>query len=240
MDLSIICPCLKIGTSLSLAVQSIEAFAPTDIRYEFILVTPDANHQDLARRFEHLTVIQEPAPSGVYSAMNQGLAVCRGKYVFFLGDDDIALPGLWAVLRTALDNDADLVAASVYWGDRGPYRPTRSKYLLWFKNWCHQGIVYKSSLFKAAGYNLKYRIQADHEANLRFMHDDLLKKIFNRDVVTSWYSGSGLSSKGPGDVVFWNEMPELSARFCGFLESTAVKTLHRLAGGPKPLPGQTA
>ena len=236
VDLSIICPCLKIGSRLFLLFQSIESLVPAGMRYEILLVTPDAQHQSITQRFASIRMIVESKPAGIYAAMNLGVIQARGRYVYFAGDDDIILAGFWAMLSIAIEENADVTIGGVYWGDRGIYSPTRSGLLLWFRNWCHQGIIYKTDILKVRPYNILYQLQADHELNLRVMHDASLKKVFSTNTIASWYSGSGVSTKGRGDIVFWNDMPRLAENICNAAEAALVRMIHSLAGGRKVLP----
>ncbi len=236
VDLSIICPCLKIGDRLLLLLQSIESLAPEGLRYEILLVTPDAQHQSITQRFASVRIVAESKPAGIYAAMNLGVFEARGKYVYFTGDDDIVLTGFWAMLDIAIEADTDVIIGGVYWGNIGVYYPTHSRLLLWFRNWCHQGIIYRIDVLRMHPYNVLYKLQADHELNLRVMHDLNLKKMFSDDTVASWYSGSGVSTKGRGDIVFWNDMPRLAGSICSIVEATLVRIVHSLAGGKKGLP----
>src|SRR5216683_1021727 len=50
-----------------------------------------------------VTVIRSKTNQGAPAALNLGLAAARGRYVTFLGADDLVLPNLYAPLSRALD-----------------------------------------------------------------------------------------------------------------------------------------
>ena len=119
-----------------------------------------------------ITVIRCKVNQGVVSALNTGLAAARGRFVTFLGADDLVLPNLYAPLLRALENhpEAGLGCSQlVLVGSDGSLRgvrplmaPTfRTEYLnpkticqriKWTDHWiCSTTTVFRADLLRSAG-----------------------------------------------------------------------------------------
>ncbi len=91
--LSYIVPCYNVQEFLPRCIESLERQTDPSCDVEFILVndgskdrTPDIIRQ-FASRDSRVVVIDQPN-QGVCAARNNGLAIARGEYVFFLDGDD--------------------------------------------------------------------------------------------------------------------------------------------------------
>ena len=125
---------------------------------------------------------------GIYDAMNKGTVRATGDWVYFLGADDILLPGVLSRMAAYLEGPPAIHYGDVYMPDRHIlYRGPVSPYRLMFSNICHQAIFYPRTVFSRHQFSLKYRAQADHHFNMRcladgrysFVHHPLLIAIYN-------------------------------------------------------------
>lgn len=153
--------------------------------------------------------------SGVYSAMNQALAACSGRYVCFMNAGDqfagpLVLQRVAAFLR-ANDNPefvyGDLASFKPHpelEGGAIPERPREvqypdrlSRFLLFRRMICHQAWFLRLECYRAqGGFDERYQILADY--------DLLLKLSLRREVrtahapfVTAVFQGGGLSERSP-------------------------------------------
>jgi len=104
---------------------------------------------------------------GIYDAMNKGVKMAQGDWIYFLGTDDI--------LVNCLDKVTGFLRSPkhIYYGD--VYLPGKNKvysgrfkwHTLVSKNINHQSIFYPRQVFDLYQYDLKYPVLADYELNLR-------------------------------------------------------------------------
>lgn len=154
--------------------------------------------------------ISEP-DKGLYDAMNKGIDLATGQYLWFINSgDEAASPD---ILNQIFAQCAD---ADVYYGNTmlidangqelGQRRLTPPEHLTWkdFKNGMrvsHQSFICKKSL--APKYNLAYRFSADYEWCLLILKK--AQSICNTHLTISRFLEGGLTKK--------NIVPGLKERF---------------------------
>lgn len=166
-----------------------------------------------------LTLLTEK-DQGIYDALNKGIRLGKGKWFHFLGSDDLLLPG-FSELARELKNDS-----TVYYGVSEPmYREGKSSYDLItgefsryrLAKYCmnHQAILYPAKVFDKYEYNLRYKIYADYDLNIKVWGDRAFKRIFLPISIVQ-YNMSGFSA-GAKDELFKKEKPELIRKSMGTL-----------------------
>jgi Glycosyltransferases involved in cell wall biogenesis len=227
---SLVVPTLNVAPVVQACLASIarQSFAV----YEVVLVDGGSNDRtlDVVAGFkpslgDRLSMHTEK-DSGVYEAMNRGIARARGEWLLFLGADD-RLHGDDTLARVAAfinENPAShLVHGDVF------LRSTSARYggvfdldtLLFERNICHQAIFYRREVFANLGpYNPRYRIWADWDFNIRCFSNPALV-VHHMDIVVADYNDAGgLSLK---------EDPELMKRLPVFiLNATKQNWVSRL------------
>jgi glycosyltransferase involved in cell wall biosynthesis len=170
--------------------------------------------RDIADRFWEFCVLSVPA-RGIYAAYNSGIEAARGTYVLFFGVDDIALPGMQAVFDTLARQPGEfhLYAAACYMQSVGIARPSKRRWSLAIRNWCHQGVFYLRSYLAEHPYQVEYPAQADHKLNIDIVSDPQ-RRIGVSDDVVAYFSAGGLSSMKP-DLTFRRDFPAIVARAYG-------------------------
>lgn len=98
---------------LAEAVASVQE--QTGVQWEMLVVddaSTDDTHAFLDKlQTQNIRCFRQRRHSERSAARNLGLAHSYGEFVMFLDDDDLLHPGALAVLKTALDNNPDAVAA---------------------------------------------------------------------------------------------------------------------------------
>jgi len=145
---------------------------------------------------DNLRIISEP-DSGVYDAMNKGVNIARGEWVYFLGGDDELHSH--DVLFQIFSDESNLKHHVIYGNVissrfHGTYNGKFSADMLYRINICHQSIFVKKSIFRKLGlFNTKYKILADWEHNTRWFFNRSIRKKYV-DLIIANYSDGGLSS----------------------------------------------
>jgi glycosyltransferase involved in cell wall biosynthesis len=171
--------------------------------------------------FYEFTVMDVPA-AGVYAAYNHGASCASGSYLLFYGCDDIALPDMDKLIGDILDGPTpyDLVACASYMQGVGTAIPCSWAHFVLFKNFCHQGLFYKKSVFDKYQYDTKYVIQADHRMNIQILSDPLMHIYFSK-LLVSYFSAGGLSSSIP-DLVFRKDLRNITRDSFGLFWASVV------------------
>ncbi len=204
MKLSIIIPTYNSSKVIGRALDSIVAQTFGDWEVLVMDGASKDNTGEIVKSYndERIKFYSEP-DKGIYDAMNKGIKKAQGEWLYFLGSDD------WLYDNEVLAyffRDNDFSEYDVVYGDVEAPQLTenhRGKWSLDNLNYnrCHQTIFYKKDIYNKFGlYNLKYKILADFDFNLKwFLNRDILSLYVQR--IVSCYSDGGVSS-GNVDVKF--------------------------------------
>lgn len=155
-------------------------------------------HSNVVTRF-----ISEP-DKGIYDAMNKGVKMATGDWIYFLGCDDYLYPD-FSKMCTLLDDKHTIYYGNVFHRGRvqdGAFTAYKlSKYPI-----PHQAILYPRVVFEKYSYDLRYKISADHYLTIKCWHDRKIKFKYC-DLVLARYSEGGFSTQG--DVLFQLEKPQI-------------------------------
>jgi glycosyltransferase involved in cell wall biosynthesis len=197
---SLIVPTLNVESTIRPCLASIAGQTFSD--YQVVLVdggSTDKTLEVLATFRPTLgprLLLQAGTDDGVYDAMNRGVGLACGEWLLFLGADDVlhgedTLEKVAAFIRA--DSPADLVYGDVVMSSNeerygGEFDLDR---LLLEENLCHQSVFYRRELFERLGpYNLRYRIWADWDFNIRCFENPALVAR-HMDIVVADYNDSG-------------------------------------------------
>jgi len=172
--------------------------------YEILIIDGVSKDQTLniVRSFANESVKIFSAPDkGIYDAMNKGIAIANGEWLYFLGSDDKLHDDrvLQKISLIAQNQEAKLIYGNVLMDDTNLlYCGKVNDVEILYKNICQQAIYYKNQIFKNHQFNLKFKVFADHDLNLKLFQYDY-KQIFYTDTLIANYSNSGFSSKMTDD-----------------------------------------
>nr|WP_256369374.1 glycosyltransferase family 2 protein [uncultured Tenacibaculum sp.] len=148
---------------------------------------------------------------GIYDAMNKGIELASGEWIYFLGVDDQLYDNdvLTNIMSLTNNTKIDLIFGDIEYDidDNYPfiysttkkYKSSSWNWSIWIRNSVHhQGTFFRKSLFKQNKYNTKYQILADYAFNL-----DLYKMNFPfviSPICIAKCLSSGVSKKGNWNI----------------------------------------
>ena len=149
---------------------------------------------------------------GIYDAMNKGIVKANGDYLFFLGADDKVICDFNEIVLFFKDKNT-VYYGDVLFGEGGRrYDGEFDTNKLLDTNISHQSIFYPKICFLNNFYNLKYKLYADYEMNIRLWNK--FKFIYINKTITI-YGTEGVSSLNK-DLEFKKDFPLIIYRNLGF------------------------
>lgn len=168
-----------------------------------------------AEKYPHIRYISEK-DDGIYDAMNKGIDLAEGEWVYFLGADDVFYND--TVLEEIFTDESidafDVVYGNVLWGDTGNiYDGKFSLLKLMDRNICHQAIFYKHTIFGSLGrFDTQYVIWADWIFNIKcFSSEEVRNKYI--DIIVAKFVFGGHSSKLIEDAKFLADKEHLFSKY---------------------------
>ena len=201
-QLSIITINYNNAIGLEKTIESVVSQNSQDLEY----IVVDGNSADESKKIiqknkDHINNwISEP-DSGVYNAMNKGLAMATGKYLLFLNSGDLlANKEVVSQILPQLKSDEDIIYGDLIYSKNGvsveKFSPPNELNLVYFLHFFlpHPATCIKKDLFdKVGSYKENFKIISDWEFFLRaiIIHGASYKHI---DLVISNFDNSGISS----------------------------------------------
>lgn len=190
---SIITVVFRDKEELERILHNIFSFDPAD----FELIVIDGGSKDgtveLLQEWDHKVDywLSEP-DSGIYDAMNKGIAAARGHYILHLNAGDTLNFIPCETLTACLNEQVDVASFAVRMDQDEIFRPTRGNLLWLFNTWHHQGTFYRRS--PQIIYDTRYRTYADFDLNQRLFKSRKKVRLF--DDVISFHRTDGVSHSG--------------------------------------------
>jgi glycosyltransferase involved in cell wall biosynthesis len=151
---------------------------------------------DIIRRYEAKLGHWSSEPdSGLYDAMNKAVAAARGRWLLFVGADDVLKADLREI-APLLTDERTIYYGDVYMTGRqvrydGPF----SRYKIMLRNICQQAIFYPRSVFDAYRFDTRYKLWADHALNLACFGDPTFRFQYIDKLICLYNDASGASAQ---------------------------------------------
>lgn len=198
--LTIIIPTYNSGGTLGVALKSIINQTVKDIEILIIDGLSIDNTLEIVEKhkleFPNINVVSEK-DKGIYDAMNKGVLIAKGTWLYFMGSDDSLYEP--TTIEKFLNNEAlkknDVVYGNVFstrYGEKYDGLFTYSK--LRHINISHQSIFFRKAVFdKIGNFNLKYKSLADWDHNIRWFFSNEIAKEYIDQIIAN-YADGGYSS----------------------------------------------
>lgn len=197
--------------------------------FEYIIVDGASDDGTLGEieRHRHRVgrLISEP-DHGIYHAMNKALELARGKWLIFVGADDLFVdPSVLSDISKNLKDERAVYYGNVLLKSSGKtYCGEMNTYRLMQQNICHQAIFYPREQYTKRKYDLAFGLLADYAYNIELWGARV--PFIYIDRVVCLYNDLGASSLG--DQIFERQKLSIIKKHLGWLWF-AVKYARNLA-----------
>lgn len=166
--------------------------------------------QDYLNTLEKPFFYQSRIDKGIYDAMNKGISLAKGEWIYFLGTGDyLNNETVFQEISEHLINTKNSIISGsiVYEGNSKPFVYSKNKMIktpfwsfsMWIRNGLHhQGTFYKKTLFKDKKYPLKYRTLSDYWFNLYLYKNKIPCKII--EITIAKCNSDGVSKTGSWSI----------------------------------------
>lgn len=204
---SIIIPTYYSGNILIDCLESI--FQQTYTDFEVWIIDGCSNDHTIEivktfqKKYQQLNILSE-IDAGIYDAMNKGIDLAKGEWLYFMGcDDKFYSTTILSLVKNNIElSKCDVLYGNVYSKRLGEkYDGVFDKFKILNKNICHQSIFFKKSIFEKTGkFNLKYKAYADWNHNFSWLLSPNISNFY-LDEIIAFYSDGGFSEVN-GDPAF--------------------------------------
>lgn len=201
--ISVIIPTYNSETTIGVAINSVINQTYKDIEVLIIDSASIDNTLNIVNTFQDSRIrVFSEKDNGVYDAMNKGLDLASGYWVYFLGSDDVLYNNdvlLEFIKKTEISKNKVYYGCVLINGDT-PWAKDQTVYdgefnweKLISKNISHQAIFYDLNYLKKnkMRFDLNYPVCSDWDFNLRLW---LKTKFVYIDTIVAIFSSGGLST----------------------------------------------
>ena len=221
-SLTIITICKDICLTIEKTIQSIVGQTYQDFQWIVIDGASQDGTLEILDKFKNrIDILVSEKDNGIYNAMNKGLRLAKGEYIYFLNGGDYLFDTttLEKILSHPLIEDFIYGNIMVFNGMMNPYilkMPTQiSLEFLYNKSIPHQSTFTKKSVFeKTSGFNESFPIAADYELTLRafLLHSSKFQFVNN---IFAWYLPYGASDNEENRIL---EKDKIHRKYFSFLK----------------------
>lgn len=212
---------------LKKTINSLLPFRESSFEWIFIDGGSTDHSLELANTFAKKDdVLISEVDSGIYNAMNKGIACAKGDQVLFLNSGDELHPDIQSIDDLGLDlaDDIHLFGFQIRSKNR---MPRNNAWRIWSMPTSHQAIIYASRILQKFPFNESYRYASDYEHYLRINKTKLtLKKTFRPLIINEPYGSDQNLSIVIDEyrrALIENGYPKLWAQFVRWLKSRYLK-----------------
>lgn len=237
---SIIIPTYNSGETLPACLESI--LNQTFQNFEIIIVDGLSSDDtvSIVKRFKekspNVRWVSEK-DKGIYDAMNKGIKMAKGEWLYFLGSDDLlnnnkVLEEVFSLDKTGYEvvyGNVNIIGNSSWAKDGDLYDGKFNLQKLLNKNICHQAIFYNEVCFSGNSFfNHKYKLCADWDFNFKCW---ARKEFLFMNLTIANFCGGGNTTIKNKDTLFLSEINKNLRVYFGrsLLRNEKVKEIRPIA-----------
>lgn len=209
--LSIITVCYNASSTIETTINSVLSQTYKNFEYLIIDGASADGTTDIIKKYtgsENVRYVSE-TDNGIFDAMNKGIELASGEWIYFLGSDDIFYDNnvVEKIFKHEI-NSVQIIYGNVKFLHSdieydGPFDQEKIS----TKNICHQALFTRKTLFQEIGiFDCKYKMSADYSFNLKWMGQK--KTALYVDEIVAIYNEKGMSGR-IWDEVFYNDFDNL-------------------------------
>lgn len=199
VSLSIIIPTFNSEKTIAGCIESIteQTFKPAEILVMDNVSTDGTIDivNSYANSYPFIRAISEK-DKGVFDAMNKGIKIAKGEWLYFIGSDDRLYDN--NVLESVFE--ITVMGQDVIYGNvesemlGGIYDGAFDIEKIFSRNICHQAIFFRKSIFKISGlFDTRFKAHADWHHNLKWLRNNHIRKLYI-DRIIAHFAAGGISS----------------------------------------------
>jgi glycosyltransferase involved in cell wall biosynthesis len=195
VKVSIITVCLNSEKTIEQTIQSV--INQTYPNIEYIIIdgkSTDRTLEIIDRYKDKISILVSEKDAGIYYAMNKGLKLATGELIGIINSDDWYEPdAVETIVNTFLeDRTAQIFYGNINFYDKDKFIGIRySSSLKELHTWMaipHPTVFIKSEVYKKYGFNIKYKIGADHDLMLKLYTKNYTFRYVNK-IISSYRIG---------------------------------------------------
>lgn len=240
---SIVIPTFNSEATLQKCLNSV--FSQTFSNYEIIIIdglSTDSTLSIIKEYSSQHTSIRwhSEKDKGIYDAMNKGIKMANGEWLYFLGSDDImnnnqVLQEVFSLNKSEYQvvyGNAKIIGKTAWAKEGHLYDGEFDLHKLLKKNICQQSIFYNKSCFTdtTSLFNIDYEICADWDFNLRCWARK--EFLFLNMTIVDFYGG-GASTQKNANQKFYDDFDKNLTEY--FIPHVLKKNLSEIVPAPQEL-----
>ena len=178
-------------------VEDIKNQTFTDFEVLILDGNSDNETQNYLKTLEAPFLYQSKQDEGIYDAMNKGISLSVGSWLYFLGAGDCFYNNntLKEISHHFINKNSLVFGNSKYdLGKNSSIFKSNFSSLLWIKNTVHhQSLFYNRNIFSNQNYDIKYKILADYDLNIKLLKQKIVK--IKLDQIVSICDPKGISKE---------------------------------------------
>jgi putative colanic acid biosynthesis glycosyltransferase len=161
--------------------------------YEYLVIdggSSDGTLEVLRARQAQITSWMSEPDTGVYDAMNKGMSMATGSWLYFLGADDrLSGPDILERVRIHVDPKWALVFGNVRYASGELFRSRFSNSMLLHNTLHHQSVFYNRAFLLDRRYDVSLRVASDYALNLALFRSNAPAKYLDETIAVCMDKG---------------------------------------------------